>query len=52
MGSVDPRRAWKGPWRYFHEQMLDCCLPLSRVAETGVTLQEVQQAPCSKQVSG
>lgn len=22
---IDPRRTWKGAWRYFHEAMLDCC---------------------------
>ena len=21
---VDPGRPWKGPWRFFHEDMLDC----------------------------
>lgn len=40
--SIDPRRQWKGPWRDFHEAMLDCCHPLSKVAEEGVTLQQVQ----------
>jgi hypothetical protein len=39
--AIDPRRAWKGPWRWFHEQMLDCCLPISRVAEEGIVLQQV-----------
>ncbi|EIE19118.1 hypothetical protein COCSUDRAFT_19902, partial [Coccomyxa subellipsoidea C-169] len=34
--AIDPRRAWKGPWRWFHEQMLDCCLPILRVAEEGI----------------
>jgi hypothetical protein len=29
--AIDPRRAWKGPWRFFHEQMLDCCHPLVRL---------------------
>ncbi len=23
--SIDPRRTWKGSWRWFHEAMLDCC---------------------------
>jgi glutathione gamma-glutamylcysteinyltransferase len=23
--SIDPRRTWKGAWRWFHEAMLDCC---------------------------
>lgn len=22
---IDPRRTWKGAWRWFHEAMLDCC---------------------------
>ena len=39
--AIDPRRAWKGPWRWFHEQMLDCCQPLSQVIETGVILDQV-----------
>ena len=39
--SVDPRRVWKGPWRYFHEQLLDCCLPLEAVKRIGITLEQV-----------
>lgn len=39
--SIDPRRAWKGPWRWFHEQMLDCCEPLSQVLQTGIVLDQV-----------
>lgn len=35
---TDPRRAWKGPWRWFHEALLDCCAPLARVEQDGVTL--------------
>ena len=38
--QIDPRRAWKGPWRWFHEQMLDCCLPVARVAEVGMVLDQ------------
>ena len=29
--SVDPGRVWKGPWRWYHENMLDCCVPLQVV---------------------
>lgn len=39
--QIDPRRAWKGPWRWFHEEMLDCCLPIARVAEEGIVLDQV-----------
>lgn len=36
--AIDPRRLWKGPWRIFHEQMLDCCVPLETVQKEGITL--------------
>lgn len=39
--AIDPRRAWKGPWRWFHEQMLDCCQPLAQVLQTGIVLDQV-----------
>ena len=29
---------WKGSWRWFDESLLDCCVPLSEVAATGITL--------------
>ncbi|KAA6429894.1 MAG: phytochelatin synthase, partial [Trebouxia sp. A1-2] len=48
--AIDPRRAWKGPWRWFHEQMLDCCQPLSTVIETGINLD--QQAACLARCNG
>lgn len=47
--SIDPRRAWKGPWRWFHEEMLDCCLPLGVVRANGVTL---EQAACLARCNG
>jgi len=47
--SIDPRRTWKGPWRWFHEEMLDCCHPLSKVKEEGVTL---EQAACLARCNG
>jgi len=34
--NVDPGKTWKGPWRWFHEGMLDCCEPLDRVKEMGI----------------
>lgn len=47
--AIDPRRPWKGPWRWFHEEMLDCCHPLSRVRREGVTL---PQAACLARCNG
>jgi glutathione gamma-glutamylcysteinyltransferase len=39
--GVDPGRVWRGPWRWFSEELLDCCTPLSKVRVAGVTLDEV-----------
>ena len=36
--SIDPRRLWKGPWRWFTEDMLDCCRPLEVTKTRGVDL--------------
>lgn len=47
--SIDPRRPWKGPWRIFHEQMLDCCIPLETVQKEGITL---SQAACLTRCNG
>jgi glutathione gamma-glutamylcysteinyltransferase len=47
--AIDPRRPWKGAWRWFHERLLDCCLPLSEVASRGVTL---DQAACLARCNG
>lgn len=38
--SVDPGRLWKGPWRWYGEEMLDCCTPLDRIRVQGLTLDE------------
>jgi len=38
--GVDPGRLWKGPWRWFSEDLLDCCSPLERVRTQGITLDE------------
>lgn len=36
--SIDPARAWKGPWRWYAEDLLDCCDPLEVVRANGLTL--------------
>ena len=38
--NVDPGRSWKGPWRFYAEEMLECCAPLERVKSSGMTLEE------------
>jgi glutathione gamma-glutamylcysteinyltransferase len=39
--GIDPGRLWKGPWRWFAEDLLDCCVPLSEVRERGLDLDEL-----------
>jgi len=38
--AIDPKRAWKGPWRWFSEELLDCCSPLEVVGKKGITIAE------------
>eukprot|EP00980_Cylindrotheca_fusiformis_P010145 scaffold2253_cov119-Cylindrotheca_fusiformis.AAC.20 len=38
--SVDPLVNWKGPWRWFSEEMLNCCVALEDVKKSGITLQD------------
>eukprot|EP01133_Synstelium_polycarpum_P004324 gene4324-5050_t len=35
-----PKRLWKGPWRWFAEDMLDCCTPIESVKKRGITFTE------------
>ena len=35
--AVDPRRVWKGPWRWYHEDLLDCCVDLEKVKAEGIS---------------
>lgn len=39
--AIDPGRLWKGPWRWFAEDLLDCCVPLSTVRERGLDVDEL-----------
>ena len=38
--NIDPGRLWKGPWRWYSEELLDCCKPLDSIKTTGLTLSE------------
>jgi glutathione gamma-glutamylcysteinyltransferase len=38
--GIDPGRLWKGPWRWFSEELLDCCKSLDEVRRSGITLDE------------
>ena len=48
--AVDPRRAWKGAWRWFHEGLLDCCRPLEDVKRDGINLDQVRGSDLNPQV--
>ena len=39
--EIDPGRVWKGPWRFFGEELLVCCKSLEVAAAEGLTLAEV-----------
>ena len=39
--GIDPERLWKGPWRWFAEDLLDCCVPLSEVRQRGLDIDEL-----------
>jgi glutathione gamma-glutamylcysteinyltransferase len=39
--AIDPERLWKGPWRWFAEDLLDCCVPLAVVRERGLNIDEL-----------
>ena len=46
--SIDPARTWKGPWRWFSEELLTCCKSLQEIGRSGLTLEEVAcLASCS-----
>lgn len=36
--AIDPGRTWRGPWRWYSEELLDCCEPLEQVRERGMSL--------------
>jgi len=47
--GIDPGRVWKGSWRWFSEELLDCCKSLDEVRRSGITLDE---AACLARCSG
>lgn len=38
--EIDPGRVWKGPWKWYHEDMLDCCIPTELVRVQGITFDQ------------
>ena len=39
--SVDPGKRWKGVWRWYSDEMLDCTPPLEQVKHNGLTFHEL-----------
>jgi glutathione gamma-glutamylcysteinyltransferase len=39
--AIDPGRLWKGPWRWFSEELLDCCVPLEEIRRRGLDLDQL-----------
>jgi len=38
--AIDPGKAWKGVWRWYSEEMLDCCKSLSQIKKEGIIIKE------------
>lgn len=47
--GIDPGRRWQGSWRWFSEELLDCCKSLDDVRRSGITLDD---AACLARCSG
>ena len=47
--GIDPGRRWKGSWRWFSEELLDCCKALDAVRRSGITLDD---AACLARCNG
>eukprot|EP00511_Aplanochytrium_stocchinoi_P009958 CAMPEP_0204862452 /NCGR_PEP_ID=MMETSP1348-20121228/2526_1 /ASSEMBLY_ACC=CAM_ASM_000700 /TAXON_ID=215587 /ORGANISM="Aplanochytrium stocchinoi, Strain GSBS06" /LENGTH=483 /DNA_ID=CAMNT_0052012403 /DNA_START=188 /DNA_END=1639 /DNA_ORIENTATION=- len=47
--AIDPGRIWKGPWRWFHEEQLSCCVSLDHVKKEGIT---IRQFACLAECNG
>ena len=39
--AIDPKRLWRGTWRWFGEEMLDCCVPLPEIRRRGIEMDEL-----------
>jgi len=37
---IDPSQTWKGVWRWWSEELLDCCVSLDDAKKHGITLDE------------
>jgi hypothetical protein len=40
--GCDPHRAWKGVWRYYTEELLDCCVSLDQIEKDGIDFDNLE----------
>jgi glutathione gamma-glutamylcysteinyltransferase len=38
--DIDPGRIWKGVWRWYSEELLDCCEPLEIIKKQGIIFEK------------
>ncbi|KAI9216651.1 Phytochelatin synthase-domain-containing protein [Blastocladiella britannica] len=38
--EIDPKKRWKGGWRWYSDEMLECCAPLDVIKNKGITFKE------------
>lgn len=50
--AIDPGVVWKGVFRWYHEDMLDCCTPLEEVRKKGVSMDNLMCLAFCNQLSG
>lgn len=39
--EIDPGRVWKGSWRWYNEQLTDCCNQIPNIKERGISLPQL-----------
>ncbi|KAF9898130.1 hypothetical protein BX616_004454 [Lobosporangium transversale] len=51
--EVDPQRQWKGAWRWYSDELLQCCAPTEQVKAKGITFNQfacLSKCHCDVQV--
>ncbi|KAG0078440.1 hypothetical protein BGZ90_005226 [Linnemannia elongata] len=51
--EVDPQRQWKGAWRWYSDELLECCAPAEQVKAKGITFNQfacLSKCHCDVQV--
>ncbi|KAG0300220.1 hypothetical protein BGZ98_009361 [Dissophora globulifera] len=51
--EVDPQRQWKGAWRWYSDELLECCAPSEQVKAKGITFSQfacLSKCHCDVQV--